>query len=45
MGPGARKHLGPHKVMTYIRGAGGFSAKNIFEFNVSEMAFPAFGEH
>ena len=39
VGPGARNNLGPHKVMTYINGAGGFS---IFEFKVSEMAFPAF---
>ena len=42
VGPGARNNLGPHKVMTYINGAGGFSTKNIFEFKVSEMAFPAF---
>ena len=42
VGPGARNNLGPHKVMTYIIGAGRFSTQNIFEFKVSEMAFPAF---
>ena len=45
VGPGAWNNLGPHKVMTYINGAGVFSTKNIFEFKVSEMAFPAFWEH
>ena len=38
VGPGARKSLGPQKVMTCIRGAGWFSTKNIFEFKVSEIS-------
>ena len=42
VGTGARNNLGPHKVMTYINGAEGFSTKNIFEFKVSEMALQLF---
>ena len=43
--PVREKHLGPHKMMTYIGRSGGILSQKIFEFKVSEMAFPAFWEH
>ena len=40
--PVREKHLGPHKMMTYVGRSGGILRQKIFEFRVSEMAFPAF---
>ena len=43
-GPRCEKQFGAPQSddIIYINGAGGFSKKNIFEFKVSEMVFPAF---
>ena len=43
--PVREKHLGPHKMMTYVGRSGEILRQKIFEFRVSEMAFPAFLEH
>ena len=43
--PVREKHLGPHKMMTYVGRSEGILRQKIFEFRVSEMAFHAFWEH
>ena len=40
--PVREKNLGPHKVMTYVGESWWVHRQKIFEFNVSEMEFPAF---
>ena len=39
VGPGARKRLGPHKVMIYVRGSGGFSARRFLNLGSLKRHF------
>ena len=39
VGSGARNNLGPHKVMTYVGGSGGFSARNVLNLGSLKWHF------